>query len=80
MVNFYYANIKIEYAMPISSSEHDGIYRLKYCSICDASPYGGDNPFLYALGSLQRKGRVDLVLGFCIICKGIVWQIKFVLE
>ena len=80
MVNFHHANIEIRNDMPINSAEHDGVYRLQYCSICDASPYGGDNPFLYALGALQREGLVDLVFGSCLICRGVMWRIKFTIK
>jgi len=68
--------------MPINSPEHDGVYILKYCSNCDASPHGGegDNTFLYTLGELQKEGKVDLILGSCVICKGITWRIRFVLK
>ena len=80
MDNFHHATIKISDDMPTNSAEHEGVYYLKYCSICDASPYGGDNPFLYALGELQREGLVDLVFGSCIICRGVMWRIKFILK
>ena len=80
MVNFHHANIKIVNEMPINSAEHDGVYRLQYCSICDSSPYEGSNPFLYSLGVLQRKGLVELVFGSCLICQGVMWRIKFILE
>lgn len=72
--------------MGIQSSESDGIYRVNYCSTCDASPFQtsdsgvNDNPFLLALGQLQRSNKADLILGSCITCKGVLWHVKFILE
>jgi hypothetical protein len=72
--------------MDTEAPESDGIYRLRYCSICDSSTSSvfeeefKDNPFLVALGQLQRESKVDLTLGSCITCKGILWHVTFVLK
>ena len=71
--------------MAVRSSENDGIYHVTYCSTCDASPIKTDNsgiqdnPFLLALGQLQRDNKVDLTLGSCITCKSVSWHVKFIL-
>ena len=78
MGNFYHADFKVGDGMP--TIEDDRIYYINYCSICDASSSSGDNPFLLALGELQRRKKVALVLGSCVTCKGVMWHIKFVLE
>jgi len=66
--------------MTIEASENDNIVRLSYCTICDAPPFGGANPFLEGLGELQQKQEIDLSLESCKICKGTVWKIEFHLE
>ena len=80
MGNFYHANFKVIDSMPTDAPENEGIYHLSYCSVCDASSSSVDNPCLLALGELQRRKKVALVLGSCVTCKGVMWHIKFVLE
>ena len=66
--------------MTTEASENDNIVRLSYCTICDAPPLGGANPFLEGLGELQQKQEIELSLEECKLCKGTVWKIKFPLE
>jgi hypothetical protein len=63
--------------MTIETSEDENVYRLSYCIICDASSYGGDNPFLKGLGELQRQHKVELSLETCKDCQGTLWKIKY---
>ena len=63
--------------MTTSASENDNIVHMTYCTICDAPPLGGANPFLEGLGELQRKQEVELSLESCKVCSGTVWKISY---
>ena len=63
--------------MTTGASENNNIVHLTYCTICDAPPLGGANPFLESLGEQQRNQKVNLSLESCKICEGTVWKISY---